>query len=153
MSDYDGCGPVIRIQSRAKSRLNQNDNPSILADLGRCDNSLDNTTTRPAKGRLGSKKILTEAPTITNPLVFLSDCAAISTSPMARVRPDPLRTGSASRAGAQKAKTHTHSLFRQGRMRYELIPAMPAVRLTPLMARFAEAGSRCRSFSGLLEVI
>jgi hypothetical protein len=36
------------------------------------------------------------------------------------------------------AKTRTHSLFRQGCMLYELIPTMPAHRLSPLMARFGE---------------
>jgi hypothetical protein len=51
------------------------------------------------------------------------------------------------------AKTRTHSLFRQGCMLYELIPTMPDVRLTPLMARFAETVSQCRSFSGLFEVV
>jgi hypothetical protein len=37
------------------------------------------------------------------------------------------------------SKTRTHSLFRQGCMLYELIPTMPEQRLTPLMAKFAEA--------------
>jgi len=39
------------------------------------------------------------------------------------------------------SKTRTHSLFRQGCMLYELIPNMPEHRLTPLMAKFAEAVS------------
>lgn len=51
------------------------------------------------------------------------------------------------------SKTRTHSLFRQGCMLYELIPTMPDQRLFPLMARFAETVSKCRSFSGLFEVI
>ncbi len=51
------------------------------------------------------------------------------------------------------AKTRTHSLFRQGCMLYELIPTMPEHRLTPLMARFAETVSQCRSFSGLFSVV
>ena len=34
-------------------------------------------------------------------------------------------------------KRPTHSLFRQGRMLYELIPAMPELRLLPLIERFA----------------
>jgi hypothetical protein len=51
------------------------------------------------------------------------------------------------------SKTRTHSLFRQGCMLYELIPTMPDHRLTPLMARFAETVSKCRSFSGLFEVV
>ena len=51
------------------------------------------------------------------------------------------------------SKTRTHSLFRQGCMLYELIPTMPDHRLSPLMARFAETVSKCRSFSGLFEVI
>jgi Transposase DDE domain len=50
------------------------------------------------------------------------------------------------------AKTRTHSLFRQGCMLYELIPTMPEHRLSPLMARFAETVSQCRSFSGLFAV-
>jgi hypothetical protein len=56
---------------------------------------------------------------------------------------------------SKTAKTRTHSLFRQGCMLYlyELIPAMPDIRLTPLMARFAETVSQCRSFSGLFEVV
>jgi hypothetical protein len=51
------------------------------------------------------------------------------------------------------SKIRTHSLFRQGCMLYELIPTMPDHRLSPLMARFAETVSKCRSFSGLFEVI
>jgi hypothetical protein len=51
------------------------------------------------------------------------------------------------------AKTRTHSLFRQGCMLYELIPTMPEHRLAPLMARFAETVSKCRTFSELFEVI
>jgi Transposase DDE domain len=51
------------------------------------------------------------------------------------------------------AKTRTHSLFRQGCMLYELIPTMPEHRLLPLMARFAETISQCRSFSGLFSVV
>ncbi len=51
------------------------------------------------------------------------------------------------------SKIRTHSLFRQGCMLYELIPTMPDQRLFPLMARFAETVSKCRSFSGLFEVI
>jgi len=38
-------------------------------------------------------------------------------------------------------------------MLYELIPTMPDSRLSPLMARFAEAVSQCRFFSGLFEVV
>jgi len=34
-------------------------------------------------------------------------------------------------------KRRTHSLFRQGRMLYELIPTMPELRLLPLIERFA----------------
>jgi hypothetical protein len=51
------------------------------------------------------------------------------------------------------ANRRTHSLFRQGCMLYQLIPTMPDIRLTPLMARFAETVSLCRSFSGLFEVV
>ena len=51
------------------------------------------------------------------------------------------------------SKTRTHSLFRQGCMLYELIPTMPEHRLSPLMARFAETISQCRSFSGLFAVV
>jgi hypothetical protein len=51
------------------------------------------------------------------------------------------------------SKIRTHSLFRQGCMLYELIPTMPDIRLTPLMARFAETVSQCPSFSGLFEVV
>jgi hypothetical protein len=36
------------------------------------------------------------------------------------------------------AKRRTHSLFRQGRMLYELIPNMPEARPRPLVARFSE---------------
>jgi hypothetical protein len=50
-------------------------------------------------------------------------------------------------------KIRTHSLFRQGCMLYELIPTVPDQRLFPLMARFAETVSKCRSFSGLFEGI
>ena len=35
-------------------------------------------------------------------------------------------------------KRRTHSLLRQGRMLYELIPMMPEHRLQPLIERFAE---------------
>ncbi|MDQ2804782.1 MAG: IS4 family transposase, partial [Pseudomonadota bacterium] len=35
-------------------------------------------------------------------------------------------------------KRRTHSLLRQGRMLYELIPMMPEHRLPPLIERFAE---------------
>jgi len=51
------------------------------------------------------------------------------------------------------AKTRTHSLFRQGCMLYDLIPTMPDHRLTPLMVRFAETVSQCRSFNGLFAVV
>jgi hypothetical protein len=51
------------------------------------------------------------------------------------------------------SKTRTHSLFRQGCMLYELIPTMPDIRLTPLMARFAETVSQCPSFGGLFEAV
>ena len=51
------------------------------------------------------------------------------------------------------AKRRVHSLFRQGCMLYELIPTMPEHRLLPLMARFAETISQCRSFSGLFSVV
>jgi len=51
------------------------------------------------------------------------------------------------------SKVRTHALFRQGCMLYELIPTMPDIRLTPLLARFAETVSQCRSFSGLFEVV
>ena len=37
-------------------------------------------------------------------------------------------------------------MFRQGCMLYELIPTMPEHRLTPLMARFAEAVSKTGFF-------
>jgi Transposase DDE domain len=39
---------------------------------------------------------------------------------------------------ANTAKTRTHSLFRQGCMLYELIPAMPEIRLRPLMEIFSQ---------------
>jgi hypothetical protein len=51
------------------------------------------------------------------------------------------------------SKIRTHSLFRQGCMLYELIPTMPDIRLTPLMARFAETVSQCPSFGGLFEAV
>lgn len=51
------------------------------------------------------------------------------------------------------SKIRTHSLFRQGCMLYELIPTMPEHRLSPLMVRFAETISQCRSFSGLFAVV
>jgi len=51
------------------------------------------------------------------------------------------------------SKTRTHSLFRQGCMLYELIPTMPDHRLSPLMARFAQTISQCRSFNGLFAVV
>ena len=51
------------------------------------------------------------------------------------------------------SKTRTHSLFRQGCMLYELIPTMPEHRLSPLMARFAETVSACRSFNGMFSVV
>jgi len=35
------------------------------------------------------------------------------------------------------ARRRTHSLFRQGCMRYDLIPMMPEARLHPLMQRFS----------------
>jgi hypothetical protein len=50
-------------------------------------------------------------------------------------------------------KIRTHPLFRRGRMLYELIPTMPDHRLSPLMGRFAETVSKCRSFSGSFEVV
>ena len=51
------------------------------------------------------------------------------------------------------SKTRTHSLFRQGRMLYELIPTMPEHRLSPLMARFGETIAACPSFSAIFAVI
>lgn len=51
------------------------------------------------------------------------------------------------------SKTRTHSLFRQGCMLYELIPTMPEHRLSPLMARFAETVSGCKSFNGMFSVV
>jgi hypothetical protein len=51
------------------------------------------------------------------------------------------------------SKIRTHSLFRQGCMLYELIPAMPDHRLFPIMARLAETVLKCGSFSGLFEVV
>ena len=51
------------------------------------------------------------------------------------------------------AKTRTHSLFRQGCMLYELIPTMPEIRLSPLMARFAETISECKAFNGMFSVV
>jgi hypothetical protein len=51
------------------------------------------------------------------------------------------------------SKTRTHSLFRQGCMLYELIPTMPEHRLAPLMTRFAETVSQCKSFSGMFSVV
>ena len=44
------------------------------------------------------------------------------------------------------SKTRTHSLFRQGRMLYDLIPNMPEHRLAPLMQKFAEAVSKAGVF-------
>jgi len=49
------------------------------------------------------------------------------------------------------SKTRTHSLFRQGCLLYDLIPTMSEHRLTPLMARFAEAVAQCRAFNGLFK--
>ena len=51
------------------------------------------------------------------------------------------------------SKIRTHSLFRQGCMLYELIPTMPEHRLSPLMLRFADTISQCRSFNGLFAVV
>ena len=39
---------------------------------------------------------------------------------------------------ANTVKRRTHSLFRQGSLLYDLIPNMPASRLTPLMKKFGE---------------
>jgi hypothetical protein len=47
------------------------------------------------------------------------------------------------------SKTHSHSLFWQGCMLYELIPNMPEHRLAPLMAAFAKAVSQASQFGGL----
>src|SRR5512144_2318982 len=44
-------------------------------------------------------------------------------------------------------KTRTHSLFRQGRMLYDLIPNMPEHRLKPLVDRFAELLQQSRAFT------
>ena len=51
------------------------------------------------------------------------------------------------------AKKRTHSLFRQGRMLYELIPNMPAARLRALMERFAEMLNEQRVFTGILGIL
>jgi len=45
------------------------------------------------------------------------------------------------------SKTRTHSLFRQGRMLYDLIPNMPEHRLAPLMQNFAKAVSEAGVFT------
>ena len=50
------------------------------------------------------------------------------------------------------SKTHTHSLFRQGCMLYELIPNMPEHRLLPLMQRFIEMLVSTGLLSGFLSV-
>jgi hypothetical protein len=47
------------------------------------------------------------------------------------------------------SKTRTHSLFRQGCMLYDLIPNMPDHRLSPLIAKFAEALSKAAEFSNM----
>ena len=47
-------------------------------------------------------------------------------------------------------KTHTHSLFRQGCMLYDLIPNMPEHRLLPLIQKFNEAVSTAAAFSSAL---
>jgi hypothetical protein len=47
------------------------------------------------------------------------------------------------------SKTRTHSLFRQGRMLYDLIPNMPEHRLAPLIAKFTEALSKAAEFSNM----
>ncbi len=44
------------------------------------------------------------------------------------------------------SKRRTHSLFRQGCMRYDLIPMMPEQRLDPLIARFAAMLSEQKVF-------
>jgi len=54
---------------------------------------------------------------------------------------------------ANTAKTRTHSLFRQGCMLYELIPAMPEIRLRPLMEIFSQLILQHRSFADTFSVV
>ena len=54
---------------------------------------------------------------------------------------------------ANTAKTRTHSLFRQGCMLYELIPAMPKIRLRPLMKTFSQLILQHRSFADTFSVV
>jgi hypothetical protein len=54
---------------------------------------------------------------------------------------------------ANTVKTRTHSLFRQGCMLYELIPTMPALRLRPLMKKFAELMLEHKAFSETFAVV
>jgi len=54
---------------------------------------------------------------------------------------------------ANTVKTRTHSLFRQGCMLYELIPTMPAVRLRPLMKKFADLMLKHKAFSETFAVV
>ena len=54
---------------------------------------------------------------------------------------------------ANTAKTRTHSLFRQGCMLYELIPAMPEIRLRPLMKTFSQLILQHRSFADTFSVL
>jgi len=54
---------------------------------------------------------------------------------------------------ANTVKTRTHSLFRQGCMLYELIPTMPAVRLRPLMKKFADLMLEHKAFSETFAVV
>ena len=54
---------------------------------------------------------------------------------------------------ANTAKTRTHSLFRQGCMLYELIPAMPEIRLRPLMKIFSQLILQHRSFADTFSVV
>jgi hypothetical protein len=54
---------------------------------------------------------------------------------------------------ANTVKSRTHSLFRQGAMLYDLIPNMPALRLKPLMQRFADMLLEQRTFSNVFEVV
>jgi hypothetical protein len=51
------------------------------------------------------------------------------------------------------AKHHTHSLFRQGCMLYELIPALLEIRLRLLMEKFSQLILEHNSFADTFSVV
>ncbi|NKC17203.1 MAG: hypothetical protein GKR94_34910 [Gammaproteobacteria bacterium] len=54
---------------------------------------------------------------------------------------------------ANTVKIHTHSLFRQGALLYELLRNMPEARLRPLMVRSGEMIKRHPTFSETFSLI